>query len=233
MSSYVFDPPTPSGVAVMGGGVFPVRRIFCIGKNYADHVTEMGGDAKTDPPVFFTKPADAIVPSGAAISYPPGTENLHFEGELVVALKGEGRNLKTRGEAGALIFGNAAGCDLTRRDLQATAKAKGGPWDAAKAFDHSAPVGPIARIEDFPPARFEGARVITRVNDETRQDASLADMIWSVPEIIITLSELFTLKSGDLIFTGTPAGVGSLQRGDHVEVSVGELPALTFNINGD
>ncbi len=230
MSDYVFNPPPPPSVRVHGGGLFPVRRIFCVGKNYADHVKEMGGDAKSDTPVFFTKPADAVVESGAHIPYATATKNLHFEGELVVALHAGGHNLKTREEAGALIFGTAAGCDLTRRDHQAAAKKAGSPWDSAKGFDQSAPIGEIGRSQDFPPGDFDDAHLITTVNGEKRQDAPLSMMIWSVPEIIIALSAQFELKAGDLIFTGTPSGVGPLVVGDNVEVKVGSLPPLTFSI---
>jgi len=207
-----------------------VRRIFCIGKNYADNVKEMGGDPKADPPVFFTKPADAVISSGAQISFPQGTENLHFEGELVVALHAGGRDLTTRHEAGALIFGTACGCDLTRRDLQAAAKKAGAPWDTAKGFDNSAPVAPIGRVTDFAPDAFDDAHLVTRVNGVVRQDEPLSSMIWTVPEIICALSQLFELKAGDLIFTGTPAGVGALDKGDRVEVEIGALPKLEFSI---
>lgn len=227
--SFVFAPPAPSSVEVLGGGRFPVRRIFCIGRNFADHVKEMGGDPKSDPPVFFTKPADAIVETGSVIPYPPATSNLHYEGELVIALGAGGRRLKSREEAGALIFGQAAGCDLTRRDLQALAKKSGSPWDTAKGFDNSAAVGMIARIEDFPPDLFDQARIVLAVNGEKRQDSSL-NFIWTVPEIIIALSNLFDLKAGDLIYTGTPEGVGPLNPGDRVEVTVGPLPTLEFSI---
>lgn len=228
--TFVFPPPPAARVEVAGGGAFPVRRIFCIGRNYADHVAEMGGDPKADPPVFFTKPADAVAPSGATIPFPPATRDLHFEGELVVALGGGGRDLGTREEAGALIFGAACGCDLTRRDLQAAAKRAGGPWDAAKSFDHSAPVGAIGRSRDFPPGDFAAARLTTRVNGEIRQEAPLSAMIWPVPEIIIELSKLFELKAGDLIFTGTPQGVGRLEPGDRVEVAIGALAPLRFEL---
>jgi fumarylpyruvate hydrolase len=227
--TYVFEPPPVSSVEVLGGGRFPVRRIFCIGRNYAGHVKEMGGDPKSDPPVFFTKPADAIVETGSVIPYATATSNLHYEGELVIALKAGGLNLKTREEAGALIFGQAAGCDLTRRDLQAAAKKAGTPWDAAKGFDQSAAVGMIARIEDFPPDLFDNARVTLSVNGAIKQDSAL-NFIWSAPEIIIALSRLFELKAGDLIFTGTPEGVGPLVPGDRVEVTVGPLPTLEFSI---
>lgn len=227
---YVFEPPKQPAVPVIGGGFFPVRRIFCVGKNYADHVKEMGGDPKSSSPVFFTKPADAIVTNGADIPYPPATENLHFEGELVVALGRGGRDLQSRAEAGALIFGTACGCDLTRRDLQAAAKKAGVPWDTAKGFDASAPIGEIGRSQDFPPADFDDARLITRINGDVKQDAPLSSMIWTVPEIIIALSQYFELKAGDLIFTGTPEGVGPLNVGDKVDVEIGSLPPLQFQM---
>jgi fumarylpyruvate hydrolase len=229
MSGFVFSPPQIPSISVLGGSLFPVRRIFCVGKNYADHIREMGGDAKSDPPVFFTKPADAVVESGTAIPYPPATDNLHFEGELVVALKSGSMNIPAQ-RACDHIFGYAAGCDLTRRDHQAAAKKAGGPWDTAKAFDHSAPIGEIGRFQDFPPNSFDNARLTTFVNGEKRQDATLNDMIWSAPEIIMALSRQFELKAGDLIFTGTPKGVGPLSPGDEVHVKVGALPPLTFKI---
>ena len=209
--------------------LFPVRRIFCIGRNYADHVKEMGGDPKSSSPVFFTKPADAVV-TNAKAPYPSQTANLNFEGEMVVALCKGGRQITTRDEAGALIFGVAAGCDLTRRDLQSGAKENGAPWDVAKAFDYSAPLGPIGRWQDFPPSDFDDAHLVTRVNNEVRQNAPLSSMIWTVPEIIIELSKYFELAAGDLIFTGTPEGVGALSVGDRVEVEIGHLPKLAFTV---
>lgn len=207
-----------------------MRRIFCIGRNYADHVREMGADPKSSPPVFFTKPADAAVESGARIPYPLATEELHYEGELVLALKGGARNLRRPEEADALIFGMAAGCDLTRRDLQAAAKKSGAPWDAAKAFDHSAPVGPIARMEMISADFLARESIALSVNNARRQSCPLKQMIWSVPEVIMTLSRLFELQAGDLIFTGTPEGVGPLAVGDDVVVEIGPLPPLRFSI---
>jgi len=226
-SEFVFPPPPRPAVQVAGGGMFPVRRIFCVGKNYADHVREMGGDPSRTPPVFFTKPADALVASGGAAPYPPATADLHYEGELVLALAGGGRDIAPA-KAAALVFGYAAGCDLTRRDLQAKAKSAGAPWDAAKAFDHSAAVGDILRRDDF--GDIAAARLALSVNGELRQQASLAEMIWSAPEIIAHLSALFELKAGDLIFTGTPSGVGPLSRGDLIRVEAGRAPALSFSI---
>lgn len=231
---FVFDPPPQAQADIAGGGRFPVRRIFCIGRNYADHVKEMGGDPKAQPPIFFTKPADAVAPSGAVIPYPPGTADLHYEGELVIALKAGGRALTRADEAAALIFGFACGCDLTRRDLQAAAKKAGAPWDAAKAFDYSAPMGPIAPVTgalagDAADA-LAGARLRLSVNGAGKQDGALTDMIWLVPEILIALSQLFELRPGDLIFTGTPDGVGPLAIGDKVAVEIGPLPKLDFSI---
>lgn len=228
--AYVIEPPAQPSAAVQGGGRFPVRRIFCIGRNYADHVREMGADPKSAPPVFFTKPADAVVGSGAVIPYPASTEELHYEGELVLALKSGGRDLVGARAAEALLFGLAAGCDLTRRDLQAAAKKAGAPWDAAKAFDHSAPIGAIARMETISSGFFSDASIVLAVNGAIRQRAELRMMIWSASEILLALSRLFELRAGDLIFTGTPEGVGPLVVGDHVSVEIGALPPLCFSI---
>ena len=211
---FAFTPQDHPVVAVDDGQLFPVRRIFCVGKNYADHVKEMGGDAKTDKPVYFTKPADAVVASGATLPFPLGTDNLHFEGELVVALG-----------PSAEIFGYAAGCDLTRRDLQSAAKKARNPWDIAKGFDQSAPIGTISRTK---PASTDFLE--TRVNGDVKQSAPLSLMIWTIDEIIDGLRSLFELKAGDLIFTGTPSGVGPLVQGDQIEVTIGGLPKLEFNL---
>lgn len=229
MNDFVFSPAEQPRVSVVGGGFFPVRRIICIGKNYAAHIAEMGGDAKKEQPVFFCKPADAVTEQ-AKVPYPPGTNDLHFEGELVVAIGGVAKSLDTNAAANDVIFGYAAGCDLTRRDLQSAAKSTRGPWDIAKAFDHSAPIAPIVRRSDLPQGRLEAASLKTTINGECRQDASLGDMIWSVPEIIMTLSTLLELHPGDLIFTGTPEGVGAIVAGDDVVVQIGELPLLAFKI---
>lgn len=223
----VIEPPQRPAVAVKGGGLFPVRRIFCVGKNYADHVKEMGGDAKSDPPVFFTKPADAIVESGSSIPFPLATDNFHYEGELVVALKSGGVHI-AREDAQKHIFGYAAGCDLTRRDHQGVAKKKGTPWDTAKGFDDSAPIGEIIPSQDAG-SLAEGS-LVTRVNGDVRQDAPLSSMIWSIGEIIAALSAQFELKAGDLIYTGTPEGVGPLSPDDKVSIEIGSLPVLTFTI---
>lgn len=212
------------GLPTTTGDTYPVRRIFCIGKNYADHVAEMGGDPKSTPPVFFTKPADAAS-SAATIPFPLATDNLHYEGELVVALRRGGQNLSAA-EASSLIYGYGCGCDLTRRDLQNEAKAHGAPWDLAKALDHGAMIGPLLPRTHV---MTEG-RLRLLVNGEVRQDEDLSLMVWSIPEMIAKLSTYFALKAGDLVFTGTPAGVGALQRGDRVEVTIADLPPLRFSL---
>lgn len=222
---FVFDPPPPSSLTIAGTDArFPVRRVFCVGRNYAEHAREMGNDPKTDPPLFFTKPADAVVDGGPAVAYPPGTENFHHEGEFVIALGKGGSNIA---EADALecVFGFGVGVDLTKRDTQAAAKKAGAPWDAAKGFDQSGPVGALTR-GPLP----ESARLWLKVNGETRQDASITDMIWSPREIIAALSRVWELKAGDLIFTGSPAGVSALSRGDVVTCGVDGAAELHFRI---
>ena len=225
-TEFVFVPPPIPSVGIAGTEQrFPVHRIYCVGRNYAEHVREMGSDAK-EPPVFFTKPADAIVPSGAAIPYPPRTENLHYEVELVVAIGGAGRNI-TAGQAHGHIFGYAVGNDLTRRDLQGASKKKGSPWDTGKAFDASAPIGAIRPASL---GHVERGPIWLSVNGETRQQSDIIEMIWGVPEIIAELSTFFELKAGDLIYTGTPAGVGPLKPGDQIECGVEGLETLRTTI---
>jgi fumarylpyruvate hydrolase len=202
---------------------FPVRRIYCVGRNYADHVREMGNDPSRDLPFFFGKPADAVVGSGR-LPFPSRTAELHHEVELVVALHGGGANVPVGGAA-ALIFAHAVGIDLTRRDLQAEAKKSGRPWDMAKGFDHSAPIGPLR--PGMPPA---AGSISLSINGQLRQNGDLKDMIWSVAEIIAALSGYVELAPGDLIFTGTPAGVGPIKRGETVRgMIVGVEPIeITF-----
>ena len=215
MTEFAVPPAERAVVPVEGSGaVFPVRRIYCVGRNYAAHRAEMGGDDR-EPPFFFSKPADAVVPPGRDVPYPPATANLHHEIELVAAI----------GDGGG-VFGYAAGVDLTRRDLQASAKDKGQPWDAAKGFDHSAPVSAIRRADGPPPQ----GRIRLSVNGKVWQDAKLSDMIWNVEEIVAEAGKLWTLQAGDLIFTGTPEGVGPLVRGDLVEGEVEGAGALSFRI---
>jgi len=225
MSAYVFDPPAVVTVPVEGRSeAFPVRRILCVGRNYAAHRREMGGDDR-DPPFFFAKPADAIVPPGKDPAYPPKTANLHHEIELVVALKAGGRDVAVAG-ALDLILGYAVGVDMTRRDLQNAAKDKGQPWDASKGFDDSAPISAIKPWTGSPPR----GRITLSVNGQVRQDAAVADMIWAVAEIVSEASKLWTLKPGDLIYTGTPEGVGPLVRGDRVTGAVEGVGQLSFTV---
>ena len=208
---------------------FPVRRIYCVGRNFAEHAREMGAAVPTSAadrgsPVFFCKPADAIVLDGV-VPDPRGTRDLHHEVELVVAI---GRDAPAGvlevADAGALVFGYAVGLDLTRRDLQGAAKAKGLPWDTGKAFDHSAPISPIVPLAD---AGELGSRTLSlKVNGQTRQQGSLADLVWNVPEILHELSRLFALRAGDLVFMGTPAGVGPLQPGDRFEAVLDGIATL-------
>lgn len=223
MSRYVIDPPACPAAPVAGGGVFPVRRIFCVGRNYADHAREMGHEPEL--PFFFTKPADALLTGGADLSYPPATTDLHFEGELVVALKAGGRDIPAEA-AGALVWGHAAGIDFTRRDMQAEAKKLGRPWDMAKGFDHSAAIGPLSPA-DAPLA--EGA-IRLLLDGEVRQDGNLSQMILPVPQIIAYLSTLVALAPGDLIYTGTPAGVAACARGQELRVEIAGLAPLVTRI---
>ncbi len=226
--SYEFAPPMAPSVEIAGSSTrFPVHRIYCVGRNYAAHAREMGADPVREPPFFFAKPADAVVPNGAAVPYPSRTANLHHEIELVLAIGEGGRNIPVA-NALAHVFGYAVGNDLTRRDLQAAAKDKGQPWDTSKGFDHSAPITAIRRVADVGhPAR--GA-IWLEVNGQPRQRADLCEMIWSVPEIVSELSTLFELKPGDLVFTGTPAGVGPVVRGDSIVGGVDGLDTLRTTI---
>jgi fumarylpyruvate hydrolase len=214
MNAYVFPPPPQASVPVAGGGLFPVRRIFCVGRNYAEHVREMGGNPEREAPFFFTKPADAVVTGGADMPYPTRTENLHHEMELVVAIGTGGTDIPVAG-ALAHVFGYAAGLDMTRRDLQNEAKNTRRPWDMSKGFDRSAPIGDIVPAAALPdPTR---GKIELKVNGAVRQTSDLSQMIWSVAETIAYLSGLVRLAPGDLIFTGTPEGVGAVSRGDLLE----------------
>jgi fumarylpyruvate hydrolase len=205
---------------------FPVHRIYCVGQNYRAHAREMGADPDREPPCFFTKPADAAHQSGT-VAYPPRTANLHHEVELVVALGSGGRNIGVS-SAAASVFGYAVGVDLTRRDLQLTAKAAGWPWDTAKAFDDSAPLSLIRPVAE---AGHPTAGVIElSVDGERRQCGDLADMIWSVPEVVAELSTYFALTAGDLIFTGTPEGVGPLSPGARVTAAIEGVGRLEFEV---
>jgi len=225
MTATVF-PPAPTVLAAVDGreARFPVRRIFCVGRNYAAHRAEMGGDDR-EPPFFFTKPADALVPSGSAIPYARATSDLHHEVELVIAIGTGGADIPVA-DALTHVFGYAVGVDLTRRDLQAAAKGKGQPWDSAKGFDQSAPLGAIVERHG---SDLQGA-IHLDVNGKPRQASQISNMIWSVPEIIAECSRLWCLAPGDLIFTGTPEGVGALVPGDRVRAAIDGLPELTFTL---
>ena len=225
---YVFAPPAGPAVAIAGApDLFPVRRIFCVGRNYAAHAREMGKDPDREPPFFFTKPADAVVAGGATIPYPPLTANLHFEGEFVVAIGKGGADIPP-GDALDHVFGYAAGNDLTRRDLQNVAKEMARPWDWAKAFDRSAVCGPIARAADI--GHPASGTIRTLVNGVEKQRGDLADMIWPVADVIAFLSQAVRVEPGDLIFTGTPAGVGALAPGDVCTVEIDGLPPASVTI---
>ncbi|SMQ86208.1 fumarylpyruvate hydrolase [Devosia lucknowensis] len=216
MADLVFPAPLPVVLPVQGEGLFPVRRVYCVGRNYAEHIREMGNDVR-DPPFFFDKPADAVVTNGNPIAYPSQTADFHFEIELVVAIGRDGVDL---GEHEALdhVFGYAAGLDMTRRDIQAAAKKSGRPWTMAKGFDQSAPIGTIAPASAIGhPAR--GAITLS-VNGAERQRGDLSEQIWNVPETIACLSRFVALKAGDLIMTGTPAGVGAVRRRDVLEGAI-------------
>jgi fumarylpyruvate hydrolase len=222
--SYAIPPsPVPSLPIIGSDQRFPVRRIFCIGRNYAEHAREMGATVDKETPLFFTKPADAVVTDGADVIYPQATQDLHHEVEMVVALGGGGRDLSAQ-QAGERIWGYGVGLDLTRRDLQAVAKAKSHPWDVAKGFDHSAPVSALRPAREVT-LDADTALTLT-VNGQQRQHGRLGDMVHGVNEIIAILSTLFELKAGDLIFTGTPAGVSALQRGDRFRAELAGVATL-------
>jgi len=228
MTRYALPPPLQAAVAIRGSDLrFAVRRIFCVGRNYADHVREMGNDPGTSRPIFFTKPADALVPDGATIPYPPGTADFHHEAELVAAIGTGGRDIAA---AAALthVWGYAAGNDLTRRDLQARAKDGRGPWDMAKSFDLSAPCGALAPAAEIDhPTQ---GRISLSVNGVLQQDGDIGQMIWPLPHLIAELSALVTLAPGDLIFAGTPAGVGPLVAGDTCRVEIAGIGSVTTHI---
>ena len=226
--NFVIPPAPQASVAVFGTeDRFPVRRIFCVGRNYAAHAREMGKDPDRDPPFFFTKPADAVVDDGETVAYPPETENFHYEAELVVAIGKAGVNIA---EADTLdhVWGYAIGNDLTRRDLQLDAREKGRPWDWGKAFDRSAVIGPVYPVAKT--GHIDKGQIKLTVNGETKQDSDLSKLIWSVPEIISILSHSIGLQPGDLIMTGTPEGVGAMVPSDVCVVSIAGLGDLTTTI---
>ena len=226
MAQYIFPPPPQPAVLVQGGGLFPVRRVFCVGRNYAEHAREMGHDPDREAPFFFMKPADALLVGEADMPYPVQTHDLHHEMELVVAIGTGGSNI-TEARALAHVWGYAAGLDMTRRDVQGAAKKAGRPWDMGKGFDASAPIGTLVPAAGFDPTR--GA-IELRVNGTTRQSSDLSQLIWSVAETIAILSTFVALAPGDLIYTGTPAGVAAVQRGDVLEGSVAGIGTVRTTV---
>jgi fumarylpyruvate hydrolase len=224
---YVIPPPPQAAIAVAGTQKkFPVRRIWCVGRNYEEHIREMGHDVR-DPPFFFSKPPDAIVPDGGQAPYPPLTKDMHHEVELVVALKSGGRNIKAD-RALDCIYGYGVGIDLTRRDLQIASRDMKRPWEIGKAFDASAPCGALAPASKI--GHPSKGRVVLKVNGQIRQDGDLAQMIWKVPEVIAKLSEMIELAAGDVIMTGTPSGVAATVAGDKIECEIEGVGRLTVTI---
>ena len=220
-------PPTPS-VAVRGSAArFPVRRIFCVGRNYAAHAREMGKDPDREPPFFFMKPADAVVDDGAAIAYPPETKNLHYEMELVVAIGKAGADIPVE-KALEHVWGYGVGIDLTRRDLQNAAKDLGRPWDWGKGFDHSAPVGPLRPVSEV--GHPHTGRIWLAVNGVVKQDFDIAKLIWPIPDVISICSRSMVLQPGDLIMTGTPEGVGAVVSGDVMTGGVEGVGEITITV---
>jgi len=224
---FVFPPSPRVALPIVGGdAVFPVRRVYCVGRNYADHAAEMGADTR-EPPFFFSKPADALVPGGGDVAYPPMTNNLQHEVELVVAL-GKGGSDIAPDEALACVFAYAVGYDLTRRDLQSRAKDKGHPWEMAKGFDQSGPVSALMAADEA--GHSVSGAIWLKVNGELRQSGDLSHMTWNVAEIIANLSTYVRLEAGDLIFTGTPAGVSTVVRGDVLVGGVNGVGELTIRL---
>ncbi len=227
MTDFVFSPPPVVALPVLGTDeVFPVRRVYCIGRNYADHAREMGHDPDREPPFFFQKNPDNLDPSGQ-FPYPPQTQDVHHEVELAVMLKSGGVNIPVD-QAEGCIFGYALSLDMTRRDLQGAQKKLGRPWEIGKAFERSAPVGPIHPITTT--GALSSGRIWLDVNGETRQDGDLKQMIWKVSEMISFLSEYFELAEGDVILSGTPAGVGPVVQGDVLEAGVEGLGEMTVTV---
>jgi fumarylpyruvate hydrolase len=227
MAHYALQAIPATEVPVAGGGFFPVRRVYCVGRNYLDHIREMKEADERDPPFFFQKPRDAVVPDGARVPYPPFTSNFQFEVELVVAIGRDGRNIAVA-DANSHIWGYAVGIDLTRRDRQRDARDLCLPWETGKSFDASAPCGTIVQGRDS--ARFEHCAITLSVNGVGRQRGDTGQMIWSVAEVIAQLSKQVTLVAGDLIYTGTPSGVGPVVPGDVIIAHIDGLPRLTISI---
>ena len=226
--NYAFPPAPVVTLDAMSSKPFPVRRIFCVGQNYPDHAREMGADPAADEPFFFMKPPGAILHNNSVLPYPPRTEDLQPEVELVVALHKGGKNIPVDRVDYDYVFGYAVGLDMTRRDLQRAARAKGRPWDMAKAFDHSAPCSAIT--PEFYSGTIARGKIELKVNGELRQSGDVGDMILKIPQMVNALSNLVELFPGDLIFTGTPAGVAPVVKGDVIEATVAGLEPLTITI---
>ncbi|MDG2527195.1 fumarylacetoacetate hydrolase family protein [Caulobacter endophyticus] len=225
--SLIFEPQAPVLAATSTGEQFPVRRIFCVGRNYAAHAREMGRDPDREPPFFFTAWAETVVPDGATIAYPQKTKDFHYEAELVVAIGKTGRDIAVE-DALDHVWGYATGLDMTRRDLQLEARAQGRPWDTGKNVEQSSPLGLIQKAgEGFDPTKGE---IKLTVNGETKQQADLADLIWPVADIVAYLSGLYRIEPGDLIYTGTPAGVGAVVEGDAMVVTIEGLAPLNITV---
>lgn len=227
-TDYAFTPPTETLIPVEGSTTtFPVRRIYCVGRNYAEHAREMGSDPDREPPFFFSKPRDAIVPQGGDVPFPPATDNLQHEVELVVAIGKGGADIP-ESEALTHVFGYATGIDFTRRDLQTLAREKCHPWELGKGMDFGAPISAIVPVSDGIPAA--DASIWLKVNGDIRQSARLNQMTWNVAEIINRLSHFFSLAAGDLIYTGTPGGVSTVHRGDVMRCGIDGLPDLQVTL---
>jgi fumarylpyruvate hydrolase len=226
--SFVFPAePTPAVPIASDTRSYPVHRIFCVGRNYADHAKEMGFEVDREAPWYFTKPANALVLTGATIPYPPETKNYHYEMELVVAIGAPAFRVAVKDALNA-VFGYAAGLDMTRRDLQIASREKSRPWDLGKAFEQSAIIAPLTPAAKFPDIGPQ--RISLEVGDTIKQDARLSDLIWSVPELVSHLSRFYHLNPGDLIYTGTPAGVGAVEPGDIILGRIDGLTAVTVKI---
>ena len=225
--NYAFAPAPIVSIPAMSSNPFPVRRIYCVGQNYAAHAQEMGADTQRQTPFFFMKPAQAILPNHSVMPYPPATGDLQYEVELVVALSIGGSNIPLE-KANDYIFGYAVGLDMTQRDIQRAAREQGRPWDMGKGFDHSAPCSAIT--PEFYTGVISKGKIELKLNGEVRQSSDVGEMIWKIPEIIRHLSQLVELCPGDLIFTGTPAGVGTVVKGDVIEASVAGLEPLIITI---
>lgn len=223
----LFEPQMPVLAKTSSGDEFPVRRVFCVGRNYSEHTREMGFDPDREPPFFFTKWAETVVPSGATIAYPPGTQNFHFEAELVVAIGVGGRNI-ARESAKNHIYGYATGLDMTRRDLQLIARDKGRPWDTGKNVEQSCPLGLIHPVSEV--GHIDSGAITLAVNGDTKQSSNITDLIWPVEDVIVFLSALYRIEPGDLIYTGTPAGVGAVVPGDKMVVSIDGLSSIEITV---